>query len=351
MSWYKKFRFDNNPLDVRPNPNLVGLEEEEEKLVNFIRKGDVCFLNGLTGSGKTSLLQRVKERLGNNYSFIYLNAEDLPENFNLEEEIKKKRSFFDIITFRQAPKNLPVLMIDEFQATDPNLILEAKGKWENTHERKVRSIVVSQIKNQLRNASGSFKDRLGKRVVSLTTLDDDYMKDILKMRLYNKRNKTNLIDKFEPEALALLIRCANSSVRRLLEYSDMIFDFHHTKFEKNNPLVKSPDYKITFHGVKEILTVNNVSVRGFVTETEKVDETKPIEELFGKQERRILRLLLAYESNSTERISKKLNMPLDKARKIISILGKKKAIVSKEKKERSNVWELTPHTKRLMVKY
>ena len=129
-TWYEKLKFDTNPLDARPNPNLVGLDEEAERLKNHILKEELCFLNGLTGSGKTSLLLKVQNEL-KQYKFVYLDAQDLPGDFNLEEELKKNMSFFDRITFRQFPRKKPVLLIDEFQSTNPNLILEARGKWEN----------------------------------------------------------------------------------------------------------------------------------------------------------------------------------------------------------------------------
>ena len=92
-NWYEKLKFDENPLDARPNPDLVGLDNEAESLKNHIQKEELCFLNGLTGSGKTSLLLKTQNEL-KKYRFIYLDAQDLPRDFNLEEELKKKRSFF-----------------------------------------------------------------------------------------------------------------------------------------------------------------------------------------------------------------------------------------------------------------
>lgn len=83
LTWYEKLGFDENPLDSRPNPNLVGLDEEEERLKNYILKSEICFLNGLTGSGKTSLLMKTQNQL-KGYKFIYLDANDLPRDFNID---------------------------------------------------------------------------------------------------------------------------------------------------------------------------------------------------------------------------------------------------------------------------
>ncbi len=349
-TWYQVLKFEENPLDIRPNPNiLVGLEEEEEKLVSFIRKGDICFLNGLTGSGKTSLLQKIKKNL-KEFDFIYLNAEDLPKNFDLEEAIKQNRNFLDYISFRKYPKKPQILLIDEFQATDPNLILEAKGKWENPSRRIIHSIVIAQISSNLRNASGSFKDRLGKRIIKLRLLDETELKEVLKKRLYNKKTKINYIDKFAPEALDLLVRCANGSVRRLLEYADLIFDFHHRRFGKNNPIVKSKDYKIPYHGVKEILTLHKISVKPFEDELKREALTE-FEKKFTKLERRVMRYLLAHEAKSVEMLAKKLRKSKSTIRKVVSSLKEKDILVVVDKKGKKLLWDLTPHAKRLMVKY
>ena len=35
-AWYYKLNFDENPLDARPNPNLIGVDEEAERLKNHI---------------------------------------------------------------------------------------------------------------------------------------------------------------------------------------------------------------------------------------------------------------------------------------------------------------------------
>jgi len=256
QTWYGRLGFDENPLDVRPNGELVGLGQQEERLVNHIQKGEICFLNGPTGSGKTSLLRRVQEKL-KGHAFIYLNAEDLPHGFDLVEAIRGKRSFFDKLTFREYPAKTPVLLIDEFQATDPNLVLEAKGKWEI--RRGVKSIVIAQISRQLNNVSGSFRDRLGKRIIHFPTLEPEEMREILKRRLHNHRTGVNYVSKLSEEAVNLLISCADSNPRRLLEYTDIIFDFHHTNFHEKNPLLQD-NYTVSYYAARDILEAYDMSL-------------------------------------------------------------------------------------------
>lgn len=321
MTWYTELKFDENPLDIRPNPNLVGLEEEENQLINHIQKEEICFLNGLTGSGKTSLLQKIQKQL-KNYSFIYLDAQDLPPNFNLEEELKKKRNFFDKITFREYPRKKPILIVDEFQATDPRLILEAKSKWENPVDKKIKSVIIAQISKFLKNVSGSFKERLGNRIIVLRTLDEDEMKEILKKRLYNHKTKINYVNKLSRDALNLLVKCADGNPRRLLEYSDMVFDFHYRRFGKNNPIIKGKDYVVSYYAVREILEVNNVKIKRPAKE-ERRAELFTFDKIFSKEEQKILRFLLNKGVATSADVAKKFKININAVRRKISPLKNK----------------------------
>ena len=184
--WYTQLEFSENPLDARPNAHLIGMEEQEQQLKNFIAKEELCFLNGLTGAGKTSLLKRIQEIMPE-YAFIYLDADALPATFNLTEALRGKRTLFDMIRLKELPTKKTVLIIDEFQATDPKIVLEARSKWENPTERHIKSIIIAQISEQLKNVPGSFKDRLGNRVIRLAPLNNDVMRQVLEKRLEKDR--------------------------------------------------------------------------------------------------------------------------------------------------------------------
>jgi len=47
--WYEKLGFTENPLDVRSNSNLVGVDDIEESLFNYIKSGQICMIYGFTG--------------------------------------------------------------------------------------------------------------------------------------------------------------------------------------------------------------------------------------------------------------------------------------------------------------
>ncbi|MBS3107558.1 hypothetical protein J4468_01455 [Candidatus Woesearchaeota archaeon] len=342
MTWYEQLKFSENPLDVRPNSNLIGLDEQYEKLINYIRKGEICFLNGLTGSGKTSMLKKAEFEL-KEHNFIYLNSEDLPRGFNLSQEIFKKRNFFDKLTFRKMPKKKPVLMIDEFQATDSNLILNAKIKWEGSQGKQIKSIVIAQISPHLQNVTGSFKDRIGNRIIKFKSLDEEDMRLIIKNRLYNEKTKINYADKIVDKGLDLIIKAAGGSPRRLLEYADMMFDFHFTKFAERNPILKQ-DYFITEAAVEEILAYNAVSIDGggiIYTEEDTVDK------LFNLDQQRMLRFLA--RGRTANQVASRFECSINKARRDLSKLKSKGAVIIESEKDKRQLWTLSNQARRLLV--
>ncbi|MBM3200642.1 AAA family ATPase [Candidatus Woesearchaeota archaeon] len=348
MVWYKQLKFDENPLDSRPNPNLINMEDQEEQLINHISKEEICFINGPTGSGKTSLLLKVKKKL-KDHKFIYLDADDLPKNFDLEEELKKQRNFFDMLTLKKYPSKKPVLIIDEFQATDPNLVLKARSKWEANEQRTLRSIIIAQIDKHLSNTSGSFKERLGKRMISLNIIDNKGMKDMLKMRLNNTRTKTNYADKFTEEAINLLIKCADNSPRRLLEYTDLIFDFHYTKFKHLNPILKGKDYRISHFVIEDILNDRGIIVEEFKKKDLR-NKRIPFDEKFDEEERKVLQFVLEHDYATSKEISQGLEMSPVKVGTLIGTLKLKEGIVVSGRRGKYKVYEISPGVKRAMIK-
>jgi len=354
MTWFSQLKFKSNPLDVRPNHKLVGLERQEQKLRNHILKEEICFLNGLTGSGKTSMLFKLQKEM-KGHKFIYLDAHDLPSSFNLEQEMKKKRSFFDKLRLKNFPSKKPVLIIDEFQATDPNLVLEARAKWEDPTKKRIKSIVVSQISKHLKNITASFKERLGSRIVVLESLDEDDLRDILELRLSLKKN--NYAKKFSDEAMSFLIKCSGGNPRRLLEYADEVFDFHFRKFEDRNPLMLDT-YSITYHGVKEILGMDKVHVEGFEHLNERKDIIREsidkgvdtFEQKYTPNELVVLKFM-KNAPKTADQIAARLKVSRGAALKYLSQLSKKDSILPAGKtRENKKKWQIEPATKRLMVK-
>jgi hypothetical protein len=243
-----------------------------------------------------------------------------------------------------------VLIIDEFQATDKNLILDARAKWENPENKRIKSIIIAQISKYLKNVTPAFKERLGNRVIELPTLDDEEMKEVIKLRLESKRG-VNYYNKLHNEALNLLVACADGNPRKLLEYTDMIFDFHYRKFKENNPLLVNKTYMVTYWGAKEILELQNVNVDAYIY-LEKEDKKKRLEAFekrFSKEEQDWL-IFLMTGSKTMDELAKEFKVSESTASLRIRDLKARGAVVRAGRKNKKQLWQASPHVKRLRVR-
>ncbi|MFH1011201.1 MAG: hypothetical protein V1784_08205, partial [bacterium] len=349
----ERLKFLSNPLDCRPNADLVGLDEQEARLKDFIMREEICFLNGLTGSGKSSLLLRIQRHL-KGHKFLYLDAQTLPKGFNLEEAIRSKRSFFDQIRLKKMPTKTPVLIIDEFQATDPGLVLDARGRWEANDDRQIKSIVIAQIDPHLKNVTPSFLERIGSRIIETRILDNDEMKEILRRRLHNKRTRTKYYDRLSDEAVNLLVDCADGNPRRLLEYAGEIFDFHHRKFSAHNPIEVKPDYTVTYWGAKEILELAKVDVASY----EEKRKTRALvasgkagsfKQMFSEDEQQLLKYLMTGPKSLPE-IMVYFHLTENAARQRLTTLEKKHSVVVAGERGQNKLWRAAGHVKRMTVR-
>jgi len=141
----------------------------------------------------------------------------------------------------------------------------------------------------------------------------------------DKKTKFNYIKKFDEKAIDLIINLADGNVRRLLEYTDMIFDFHHRTFKEINPIGRVTDFE------RELPR----------------EKGAHFEYVFSPLQQRILEFLSEFDRVTIAGIAKKLKISMSTARKSIAALKKKKAFIVAGKKK---LLVIAPSVRRLMVK-
>ncbi len=223
-SWYKEFGFRNYPLDPRSNPNLIGVDKQEDELVNYILQGNMCLLCGFTGSGKTSMLRRIQKNPKlKGIQFVFISADGVDKQYQIDNAIKSSKSFVDMLLFRK-PRKI-VVLLDESHLANRILTESIKSKWNYVYpngDKMIQSVIVSQIDSQLgTNFSGSFIDRLGHRKVEMRRLEPEELIQVLRQRLHN--GSKNIADMFDEDGIQFLAKSADGSVRALLEYADVIY--------------------------------------------------------------------------------------------------------------------------------
>ncbi len=209
--WYKQYGWKANPFSIKTSTDLIGLEGKKQELLNYIRAGDVCFLNGPTGVGKTSLLKWLEKNL-KHHKLIYIDAAGIQEGFSLAKYLKNKTNFLGKLTGKEFPKNT-VVLVDESQDCNPEFLKALKLHWDHNH---IKSIVVTQINPEL-NFSESFRNRIGNRIIPIGRLSKSEGYELISLRCNNK----NPFDKSAIEAILEYSHCIPRKILETCEISCM----------------------------------------------------------------------------------------------------------------------------------
>lgn len=208
--WWKKYGFSKNPLDIRPNEDLVGVDDIIKKVKDSIINGEIFLLYGPIGSGKTSLAFKIKRDLSDRYNVIYINGE-YERDKDLEEIIEKNK--YNKFLFFKFENKLPiVLILDEYYNFPEDVSKKLKYLYDN---RIVYSIMLIQPSPQIMNATLSFLNRLYRKIEMKFPPEDEILK------LINKKlkGKVNLDERI----LRNLIRKNNNNVRQIfIELSNLL---------------------------------------------------------------------------------------------------------------------------------
>ncbi|MDP2907980.1 MAG: ArsR family transcriptional regulator [Nanoarchaeota archaeon] len=272
----------SNPFSIQPNPNLVGMDQERDKLLKYVSNNSICFLNGPPGVGKSSLLSWVKENL-KGYKPIYLDAKDVDEYFDLKRHLKDN-TFFLRRWLGKYAKNI-VILLDEAQASDKKLIDSLEVLW---NQAMIKSIVITQIKPHLTNYPESFKNRLGDRVIRLGRLNTIRAHEMITQRTDGRHP-------FTDEAIALISEKADYVPRKILELCEIILIESEGKKKITEADVSNVFDKVKAEKLEqEILDLEEEDVdENVLVPLEKVDELDKV----SPMEKRIIKLLL--ESGKT----------------------------------------------------
>lgn len=196
--WYKRFSWKKNPFDVKCSDEVIGLEQEKEKLLDYINSGDACIILGDAGVGKSSLLKWLKKNLWK-YKMNYINAEGMNEFYSFKKHVKKG----------WLRKN--VLLLDEAHICNEDNRREMKLLWDGD---VVKSLVIAQLPSNLNEYSESLKKRIGSRIIKLGRMNLEKAKALVDFR-------TNGKNPFDENSLKVLLEDAEYNPRKLLENCEL----------------------------------------------------------------------------------------------------------------------------------
>src|SRR3989338_3583834 len=95
--WYNKLGFNNNPFSIKPaafHNELFGLNIQDT--INKIETGNVIFIEGDYGTGKTTLLKGIVNKFGGKKKIIYYSCNRTEDTINVDK-LMTNRTFFSKI--------------------------------------------------------------------------------------------------------------------------------------------------------------------------------------------------------------------------------------------------------------
>ncbi len=207
--WYESYGWKNNPFLIKPNPEIVNFEIEKEKLVNYVTSGDICFLIGEPGTGKTSLLKWLEYNLKKHF-LVYINIENLDHEFSIKDFFNKHTKLSRKILGLNYPKNT-VFLLDESKKIEEKLRNAIKMHFDENH---IKSIVFVQSVEEP-DVPDSLKNRVGNRIIKINKLNEANAFQLVK-------NKCGKICPFSEGAINLIIEKSNYLPRKILENCENI---------------------------------------------------------------------------------------------------------------------------------
>ncbi len=280
MEWYEELDFDQDPFADTEETPLIGYEDALQEIFYRIAAGDMLFMEGKEGSGKTALLKRVIARFRGRGKIIYLDGKKLEKNVNLGETFKKSVGFWKRLTGRQ-PSNIILLMDDVEEVTRKNSE-RIKYYYDQNH---IRAVIFTGTNYKTVGLSESLKDRVSK-IIKIKEPSEEDVIEIVKARLQNKQVMSE-------EVIKELYKRANKNMKTLMTYCSKVLDY--AIREKKEKAATKEHINAALTGIKpeEKKKKEEIEIKVEKVEDEKYrpttitiidDDFKPVKEKESKKE-------------------------------------------------------------------
>lgn len=208
--WYEKYGFRENPFSVKASSNIVGVEKQKNLIKDYILSGDMCFLLGSNGTGKSSLLYWLRENL-RGFKVLYIDAAQISDGFSISDFLRNNLSFIDRIRRKKFPDKV-IVLLDEGQECRDDFIKALKMHWDHNN---IKGVVVAQINKEAGRFSESFRDRIGERRVVMGRISKSDAYDMINSRIGDN-------NPFEKDALDMIFEKSDFIPRKILENCEIL---------------------------------------------------------------------------------------------------------------------------------
>ena len=167
--WYRSFGFRQNPFTIKP-----GLLHDEviaydlEGLFSKIDYGEVIFVEGPYGTGKSTILKNIINEFGGKRQVVYYAANRKSKNIDFYSLLKGKYGVLGKM-FRGLPRDM-ILLLDEADSMSEEDFENLREYYE---QGNFKSVVLVADDFEKMKVSDYFFELVRDNIISLTELDEN----------------------------------------------------------------------------------------------------------------------------------------------------------------------------------
>ncbi|MEK6941032.1 MAG: ATP-binding protein [Nanoarchaeota archaeon] len=176
MQWFEQLDFDDNPFKDTEETNLIGYESTVNEILYNIDAGNLIFVEGENGSGKTALLKKAIKQFRGHGKVLYLDCEKI-KALNIEKIIEKRKGFIAKL-IGEKPRRM-ILLMDNTSELDKKNTERLKYFYDQDY---IKSVIFTGENMNTVHFSDSLVDRL-KKVIKIPEVSKQQAYMILKDRI------------------------------------------------------------------------------------------------------------------------------------------------------------------------
>lgn len=254
MLWYKEVGFNTNPFSIKPAPfdyKIIGYDLKE--IFENIAKGEILFIEGKYGFGKTTMLKSIIHEFGGRRDVAYYSCNRQEKEINVEGLLKGKFGTLGRL-FSLMPEDM-ILLLDEVEQLTKQ---DQEDLLRHRKEGHIKSIVFFGANFEKASFDVELKKLMVNNVIQLTKLTPEEAVELVRERIgHIKLLPDNIIKK--------AFKLSDQNPRLMLENLEDLCRY----------AVENNDEEVTEESIGEVLKIKEKKPRKKKKKPKKAKKKEP----------------------------------------------------------------------------
>lgn len=181
--WYRQLGFWNNPFSIKPaayHNEVYGNDDIINEVIDGVKNGNILFVEGEYGQGKTTLLKKMIAEFGGQKKLIYYSCNRTEDVVDMEGLIKGRLGFWSRL-FSGKASDL-ILFLDESQDLSND---DLEIIYDSYADGNFKSIVFVGSDSKKIPFNKEFKELIGKNMLKLKRITPEDAVTLIRKRIGN----------------------------------------------------------------------------------------------------------------------------------------------------------------------